>query len=153
MIEKLYKRYSQELVRWCSLMTKDSQLSEEFVQETFLRAMQNNEVLLTLDEKQQRSWLYRTTKNLYTDYLRRSRFETPVDKIFDNTECVSETSDIEWKQLIESLPDIEGLLFTMRYLQGYNSNQIGKMFSMPSGTVRSKLSSARRHLREMLGGK
>lgn len=153
MIEKLYKRYSQELVRWCSLMTKDSQLSEELVQETFLRAMQNNEILSTLDEKQQRSWLYRTTKNLYTDYLRHSRFEAEVEKILENAEYASETDNIEWQQLIDLLPDIEGLLFTMRYLQGYNSNQIGKMFSMPSGTVRSKLSSARRHLREMLGGK
>ena len=64
-----------------------------------------------------------------------------------------ELKDLEWQQLLSTLPDEEELLFTMRYLQGYNSKQLGELFGMPSGTVRSKLSSARKHLREAIGGK
>lgn len=60
--------------------------------------------------------------------------------------------NIEWEDLLNSLPDMEGVLFAMRYLQGYNSTQIGEIFSMPPGTVRSKLSSARKHLQEAIGG-
>ena len=57
---------------------------------------------------------------------------------------------VEWELLLNSLPDLEGVLFTMRYLLGYNSKQIGELFQLPPGTVRSKLSLARKHLREAL---
>jgi len=60
---------------------------------------------------------------------------------------------VEWKEILAELPGVEGVIFTLRYLEGYNSNQIGKMLSLPPGTVRFKLSSARQHLKKTLGGK
>jgi RNA polymerase sigma-70 factor (ECF subfamily) len=37
-------------------------------------------------------------------------------------------------------------------LEGYNSKQIGDILLLSPGTVRSKLSSARQHLKRILGG-
>ena len=153
MIEELYEKYHSELVRWCQGMTGSQQTAEELVQEAFLRAMLNEELLDMLDEKQRRSWLYRTVKNLHVDRLRHMAKETIADEISEVQKQSEEMTAIEWENLLTSLPDMEGVLFTMRYLQGYNSKQIGEMFAMPSGTVRSKLSSARKHLQNALGGK
>lgn len=152
MIEKLYKAYFSELIKWCSLMTRDHHLAEELVHEAFLRAMLNEPVLTTLDDKQKRSWLYRTVKNLYIDHIRHSSFETLLEVIPESTYDSEDIKEFEWQTLIDALPDIEGVLFVMRYLQGYNSTQLSEFFSMPSGTIRSKLSSARKHLKEMIGG-
>ena len=54
------------------------------------------------------------------------------------------------EQLLEQLPEQEGVLFAMRYFQGYNSRELGQMFGLPEGTVRSKLLLARKHLRKLL---
>ncbi|MBP3603034.1 MAG: RNA polymerase sigma factor [Lachnospiraceae bacterium] len=153
MIEELYEKYHLELVRWCQGMTGSQQTAEELVQEAFLRAMLNEELLGLLAEKQRRSWLYRTLRNLHIDQLRHTSKETIVDEHPESRKESEEMTAIEWEDLLNSLPDMEGVLFTMRYLQGYNSKQIGEIFAIPPGTVRSKLSSARKHLQDALGGK
>lgn len=153
MIEELYEKYHMELLRWCQGMTENLQTAEELVQEAFLRAMLHTEMLETLDENQCRAWLYRTIKNLYVDRIRHTSRETIVDEFLENAKTPEEIAAIEWKSLLNSLPDMEGALFTLRYLEGYNSKQIGEIFSLPPGTVRSKLSSARKHLQEAIGGK
>lgn len=153
MIEELYTSYHNELVKWCQTMTDSHELAEELVQEAYLRAMLHQDMLEMLQEKQRRAWLYRTVKNLYIDNIRHRSFEDVVEDVPENVEEPQEFTEFEWIKLLESLPDIEGVLFSLRYLQGYNSNQLGRMFNLPSGTVRSKLSSARNHLRQSIGGK
>ena len=54
--------------------------------------------------------------------------------------------------LLDSLPGQEGVLFALRYLDGYTSAELGKLFGLPPGTVRSKLSLARKHLKDALKG-
>lgn len=150
MIEELYEKYHQMLVEWCEKMTGNLRTAEELVQEAFLRAMLNEELLSTLGENQQRAWLYRTVKNIYIDRIRHTHRESVVERFPEVQKEQEEMITVEWELLLNSLPDMEGLLFTMRYLMGYNSKQIGEMFQIPPGTVRSKLSLARKHLRDAL---
>lgn len=152
MIEGLYEKYHPELLRWCQSMTGNPQTAEELVQEAFLRAMLHEDILRMLDGKQCRSWLYRTIKNLYVDQIRHTSRETIVEELPEEQKRPEEMEKLEWESLLSSLPDMEGVMFSMRYLQGYNSRQIGEIFSMPPGTVRFKLSSARKHLKEAIGG-
>lgn len=153
MIEELYQAYYKELLRWCHNMTGSLSLAEEVVQEGFLRALVNEETFAGLLEEQRRAWLYRTIKNLYVDRVRHRARETVVETVPEKMTEQIELKELEWQLLLNTLPNDEKLLFTMRYLQGYNSKQLGQLFQMPPGTVRSKLSSARKHLREAIGGK
>lgn len=134
-------------------MTGNVSLAEEVVQEGFLRALLNEEILTGLLEEQRRAWLYRTIKNIYVDRIRHTARETVVEIMPEKMIEPVELKELEWQQLLNILPEDEQLLFTMRYLQGYNSKQLGEIFQMPPGTVRSKLSSARKHLKEAIGGK
>ncbi len=152
MIEELYNKYHQELLGWCHSMTGNLHTAEELVQEAFLRAMLHEDILAALQEQQRRSWLYRTIKNLYVDRIRHGSKETIVEEFPQQQKYSEEIARLEWDQLLETLPDLEGVIFSLRYLEGYNSNQIGEILSIPSGTVRFKLSSARQHLKESLGG-
>lgn len=110
------------------------------------------DILTTLQEHQRRSWLYRTIKNLYVDRIRHGNRETIVEEFTQRQQYSEEIGRLEWEQLLETLPDQEGVIFSLRYLEGYNSTQIGKILSIPPGTVRFKLSLARQHLKEALGG-
>ena len=152
-VEKLYETYRQELVRWCRSMTGDLQTAEALVQEAFLRALLHGALLSELGESQQRAWLYRTVKNLFVDRVRRGRRETTVERISEGLEAAKEPEEIyqmELVELLESLPEPEGLLLVLRYFQGYNSKQIGELLNLPAGTVRAKLCEARNHLRRAI---
>ena len=152
MIEELYKKYYQELSNWCHSMTGNRYTAEELVHEAFLRAMLHKDTLSILKEEQSRSWLYRTVKNLYVDRCRHGKKEIIADEFQQPQIDSGELVRLEWEQLLETLPDQEGVIFSLRYLEGYNSRQIGEILSLPPGTVRSKLSSVRQHLKRILGG-
>lgn len=152
MIEKLYLLCQKELLGWCSSMTHDRALAEDLVQEAFLRALNHAELLQNLNDGQQKAWMYRTIKNLYVDKVRHNRYETLSAFLPEEGIESDDFSDIDDSQLMNILPDDEKLYFTMRYLQGYNSAEIGKIFCIPPGTVRAKLYSAKRRLREALKG-
>lgn len=149
-VEQLYEIYFQELVNWCETMAGSLQTAEELVQEAFFKALQNEEILCKLTQAQARSWLYRTTKNLFIDQVRHRGKETIVEIMPEPIQEQKEIQEFEWEEVLNRLPDAEGVLFTLRYIEGYNSKQIGQLFSMPEGTVRSKLSLARKHLRQAL---
>ncbi len=151
-VELLYKKYYKELVHWIQSMSKNLQLAEEIVQDAFLKALDNEDLISTLGEKQCRAWMYRTAKNIFIDKTRRQNFETTINEFYESEEVSQELSDKEWEIMLNDLPDTEGVLFYMRYVEGYTSAQLGKIFCMPSGTVRYKLSQARKHLKKLLGG-
>ncbi|HEY4544596.1 MAG TPA: sigma-70 family RNA polymerase sigma factor, partial [Tissierellaceae bacterium] len=49
-------------------------------------------------------------------------------------------------QLCQQLPEEEKDIFYMRYIEGYNSTELGEIFNMSASTVRSRLSSARKKI-------
>lgn len=150
MIEELYETFYQELLRWAVFYSGNCETAEELIQETFLRAMQHIHTLEELSLKQKRAWLYRTAKNLYIDQTRHQRFETVTELVPESMQEQAEMTILEWDGILSALPQEEGMLFVMRYLEGYNARELGELFSIPAGTVRWKLSSARKHIRELL---
>ncbi len=152
MLEQFYQSCQGELTGWCRKMTQDPVLAEDLVQEAFVRAVEHREVLETLSEPQRKAWIYRTVKNLYFDRIRHMRYEMVSETLPESGEEIWEYDQIGWEQLLNSLPGNEGVLFTLRYLKGYNSREIGAYLDMPAGTVRAQLASARKHLRTALKG-
>lgn len=106
MIEELYEKYYQELTGWCRSMTGNLHIAEELVQEAFLRAMLHEDVFASLQEHQLRSWLYRTVKNLYVDRIRHENKETIVEEFPLQQTYSEEITNLEWEQLLETLPDL-----------------------------------------------
>lgn len=150
-IEELYETYRRELLLFGCSMTGSMERAEELLQETFLRALQHEHTLSGLGAAQQRAWLYRTAKNVFLDQKRRSRYEAAdEEELQERGQEPEELRLIEWKELLGSLPEDEGLFFAMRYLDGYRSGEIAQVCSVPAGTVRWKLSLARKHIRDAL---
>lgn len=150
MIDELYDSLYQELTGWCTAMAGSRTQAEDLVQEAFLRAMLNTGLLQELDAGKRRAWMYRTVKNLYIDRKRREAFETMVEQMPEEGVEDAEYAQVDDAQLLAVLTPEERMLFTLRYLEGYNSAELGKIFGLPSGTVRSRLSDARSRLRQSL---
>lgn len=153
MIDELYDSLYKELTGWCTAMTGNKTLAEDLVQEAFLRALINAKLLEELDFCRRRAWMYRTVKNLYIDRKRREAFETMTEEMPRGGYEDANYTQIDDEQLLNILTQEERMLFTLRYLEGYNATELGKLFGLPSGTVRSRLSSARRRLRKSLKDK
>lgn len=75
MTGELYHLYYEEMVHWAVSMTKNLSSAEDLVQETFLRAMKNEQLFKGMEFYQCRSWLYRTARNLYVDWVRHATHE------------------------------------------------------------------------------
>ena len=132
MIEDLYEKYRAELIRWCRRMTQNESAAEDLVQEG-------------MDLAQGRAWLYRTVRNLFVDRFRRERREAVMAELPEEARY-TDYGELENAQLLSGLPEEERILFTMRYLEGYNSRELGELFGIPPATVRMRLASARKHL-------
>lgn len=150
MTEELYRQYREELVNWCTAMARSRNLAEDLVQEAFLRALTNEELIQGLLPEQQKAWLYRTIRNLYIDRLRKTAWETALTELSDEPPFWEAYDEADVREMLHTLPEDERTLFVMRYWQGYSSAELGKLFGLPAGTVRYKLSSARKRLKNKL---
>lgn len=144
MIDKLYKDYYNQILWYClNLSSSNPSMAEDIVQETFLRALENAHILSNLAESQSVSWLYKTAKNIFIDKVRRLANEP---KIQEPLFTEDDLNKVLINQLCASLPDNERTLFWMRYMEGYTSTELGKIFNLSPSTVRSRLSSARKQM-------
>lgn len=148
-VQDLYAKHYKELTAYCRTMTRSA--AEDLVQETFLRAFSHWEDVADLSATQARAWLYKTARNLFIDQARKLARETPEEEeILALASFEEDLSQAAVAQLIARLPDAERSLFVMRYFEGYNARELGELFALPPATVRSRLASAKRRLREWI---
>ena len=151
MWEDLYEDHYKELVAYGTRMSGSKELAEDFVQETFVRALMNTEVIEELSPSKQRAWLFRTFKNLLFDRYRRvvleNKFEQNRQSGYFEDQRIRE---IENAILLQSLNPQDQTIFQLRYFDGYSAEEISQMMNLPPGTIRSKLSRGRKYLKRNL---
>ncbi len=146
-VEELYSRLRAPLLRYCAGLTRERAAAEDLTQETFLRALANLETLEPLAPEQRQAWLYKTARNLFFDERRRYSRLTPPEEGAPEPEWDDDLSAVAVGALLETLPETERALFSLRTFAGYDSRELGELFSLPPSTVRARLASARRRLR------
>lgn len=151
-IETLYGDFYGELLRHCLIMTGgDMAGAEDLCQEAYMRALRHLDEFEDLGSGQQKAWLRKVARNCWIDSIRkRSRESYPGEEALELASFEEDFTKDEVGQLVNSLPTEERALFAMRYLEGYNATELGEIFGLPPGTVRSRLSSARKRLQKML---
>ena len=113
------------------------------MQETFLRALQHEDQMDTMEGASCRAWLYRTAKNVQIDRIRHVQAEPEPE------EMELAEDDLTRAEVLEICGKLdEGVrrLFWLRYFEGYNASELGRMFRMKPSTVRAKLMGARKTL-------
>ncbi len=150
-INDLYGAFYKEMLTYCTALTKNRSTAEDLVQDAYVRAMTHWGDLYKLERSQCRAWLYKTARNLFIDQTRRQARETPAEE--EQLALASFEEDLSQAavaQLVGRLPEDERAIFSLRYFEGYNSKELGEIFSLPPATIRSRLASAKRRLREWL---
>lgn len=144
MIEQLYISYREELLKYCVSLSKSYAQAEDIMQETFLRALGNADIIEKLELPQQRAWLYRTARNLFIDKVRREKrisYEEAEERFFEE-----DYTGVIVEQMCVCLTDEEKAIFFLRHMEGYNATELGEMFGMTASAIRAKLATIRKKL-------
>jgi RNA polymerase sigma-70 factor (ECF subfamily) len=135
---------------WCH----DSQQADDLVQETLARALAKVDSLR--DESRLQVWLTQILANLRRDLYRRTQPETGLDTetlpAADDPEHAADRSQliIRTRRAIEMLNDDQRQVLTLVDLAEFSYADTATILNVPVGTVMSRLSRARRRMRELL---
>jgi RNA polymerase sigma-70 factor (ECF subfamily) len=128
--------------------------AEDLTQQTFLTAHQR---LTQLREPARaRAWLLAVVRSCFLKSLRRKRpapaqnFDFNMDEVADRAPAVSHVDRDELYAALGELPDDFRLILLMFYFEELSYYEIAQELQLPIGTVMSRLSRAKRHLRNKL---
>lgn len=160
-LAQVYDAYSTGIYRYAYRQLGQADLAEECTAETFHR-------LLGALEKGKgpqsnlRAYLYRVAHNWITDYFRnpnQASTEIPPDLEDPNTEKPERTSERRdlaemLREALAELTDNQRQVIVLRYLEGWNANDIAVVIEKPVGAVKALqhrgLAALRRNLPEDL---
>jgi RNA polymerase sigma-70 factor (ECF subfamily) len=129
-------------------------LAEDLVQETARKALEAIPALK--DERNARAWLFRILLNAIRDHLRWKRLRTEVETGDDAadlsavSECIAIATAEDVRRALSSLtPEMRALAILID-IEEFTIAEAAAILQIPPGTVASRLSRARRELRELL---
>jgi RNA polymerase sigma-70 factor (ECF subfamily) len=166
-------RHGDALYRFAMMRLRDEALAEEFVQETFLAALQSHEKFS--GQSSERTWLVAILKHKIFDHYRRTSRERPADelaempdddlRLFDERRYfIHETGPSDWRAdpgasleraefwdvlecCLGELPPRIAAAFSLRELDELESDEICKVLGITTTNLWVMLHRARAHLR------
>jgi RNA polymerase sigma-70 factor (ECF subfamily) len=160
-LEALIRRYQAYVFRLCCLVMRNEQDAEDMTQETFLRACRALPRYQSREGSSFEAWLYRIAVNCCRSRMRRKWYQMlpwpePAPQIMAEPDEQPErrVEQNEWRaeilDAIDSLGDKHRMVVVLRYYAGMSNEEIAEALGLPSGTVRSRLFTARERLRQVL---
>ncbi|MEX0908603.1 MAG: sigma-70 family RNA polymerase sigma factor [Gemmatimonadaceae bacterium] len=154
-VDRLFRTYNAQLVRYLTRRLGDSDLAEEVAQETFVRAMRQDEIV------NERAWLFAVATNLLRDAARRQERERKhLTLLAAESRVSSEDADVEAELSVErlrqsaaarralgALGDRDRSALLMKE-EGLSYPEIAEALALSAGSVGTTVARARRRLVE-----
>lgn len=153
---EIYKRYHQDLYRFCLAMVGSPHDAHDTLQNTMVK------VLRSLPGEQReihlRPWLYRIARNESLETLRKRRDSAELEQHQPAVGGVTETAEARERLRtllgdLEQLPERQRAALVMRELSGLDFDQIGAAFGTSAAVARQTLYEARLGLRQLEAGR
>lgn len=138
-IEILYHKYNKDIFRYIYSITKDKNLSEDILQETFLRAI--NSINSFKGDSTIKTWLFSIARYSLYDYYRKNKIELSIEEILEIPKLKDESREsynlLKYiiKEFLETQDKTKQCIFNMR-IEGYSYNEIGEKLGLNSGSTR-----------------
>jgi len=147
---QIYNRHVKTVYRVCFMFMKNQSDTEDMVQNTFLRLMQDKTVFQS--EEHEKAWLIRTATNLCKDHFKHWWSKTVgMDHVNDtavNQEFVADSN----LEMVLALPPKYKTPIYLYYYEGYSTVEIARILKKKESTVRSWLHKGRNLLRMEMEG-
>ncbi|WP_409253955.1 RNA polymerase sigma factor [Bacillus sp. SCS-153A] len=160
--EHLYKQYRKLVYHIALRITRDSSLSEDIVQETFLKAYRKIDTLI--DIQKAGGWLSSIATRTSIDFVRKEiragevlidPYNKELDCLLSSTrEDVERTVDVtllkeELVTEIRQLPLAQQEVFLLRVHYGMNEEEIAEKLDLKRSTVKTRFFRARQKLKNV----
>lgn len=154
----LYDNYSAALNGVIFRMTQDQELSEDILQETFVKIW-NNFSYYDPSKGKLFTWMINLTRNLSIDTLRSKGYkkqqkissdENSVSYVKDERAGVAQFDSIGVRKQLEQLSPEQRRIIDMAYFEGFTQDEIAKETGIPLGTVKTRMRAAIILLRKLL---
>jgi len=147
-----YNQWAQPLFRFIFFKSKDQQLSQDIVQDAFIKYWDKIE---TISQGKEKSYLFTTAKNLFLNTLEHKKVvrrhqESNVNKNEVSTPHYDlEVSEFKLKleNAIANLPDKQREVFLLHRIEGYKYKEISLMLELSQKAVEKRMSQALKELR------
>lgn len=157
MIDQYIRQYGKWLFGLCMTLCGDPYEAEDLYQETWLKVVRN---ISRYDPAREfEPWLTKICVNTYRNTLRRIA-RSPVLNFRDTREKdtmmqsvpAPEKKDYEpLYEAVRNLPEKMRLTVVLFYFEDMDIRSAAEVLGVPPGTVKSRLSKARKLLKEVLG--
>ena len=134
----------QKLFRTAKGILGNESLALDAVSEAVFRAFKG--IRRLREPKYAETWFTRILLNTANDIFRRQKNEIVTDNVPEGA-YYDDHSEIEFAQLIESLPSELRKIISLKYYSGYTLAEISVILKIPEGTVKSRLNRALNLLR------
>lgn len=137
----------------------DAELARDLLQETFLRVWRRLSEIAPLSPDRQRAWIFTVARNLAIDSYRTGTARQAAEAALHQQAATQPTAVAGPHQHAEfgerlaqldaaigRLPEEQRMILSMATAGGLTSRQIGEALGEPAGTVRYRLSQARKQL-------
>ena len=162
-IEVMVQRYQNYVFRLCYLIMRNEQDAEDLTQDTFIRACRALPRFEIREGISFEAWLYRIAVNCCRSRMRRKWYQVvPWQRLGFGERIAAAPEDRPERVVlrgeqreqvltaISKLGEKHRLVIILRYYADLSNEEIASVLSIPSGTVRSRLHTARQRLRELL---
>ncbi|KQR95253.1 RNA polymerase subunit sigma [Chryseobacterium sp. Leaf180] len=135
----------------------DADLAQDTLQETFIKAYQNFHQFK--NDSQLYTWLYRIATNEALQQINKLKRMQKTDEdadyhlqnlVADNAEKTSDEIQILLQKAIQSLPEKQKLVFTMRYYDDLPYEEISKIVDMSVGTLKTNYHYAKQKVEDFI---
>lgn len=157
----LFERYQAPLVRFCGNFTKDSEVAEEWAQETFIRLKEKAHTFQP--GAALKPWLYKVARNVCLESLRKRKEIRWSDSVFaakamllidsgpaPSTLASNAEFSAKAREMLGQLSEEQRTVFLLKYVEDLSRQEIAEVMDVPENTVKSRLYYAMNALRGKL---
>jgi len=146
-LEILVSRWQKRLWRYAYNLTGDTEAAWDITQDSWLGIIKGLRKLH--DPANFKAWAYRITTNKSIDWIRKSKAEKQISIEELQDHQLEAKHDTGVKELLEKLNIRKQVVLSLYYFEQLSVPEISVALKIPKGTVKSRLHSARKELKEL----
>jgi RNA polymerase sigma-70 factor (sigma-E family) len=150
LLDRLYREHAPGAMRFALMLTGDRALSEDLVQEAFVRVAAKLDLLR--DQSAFGAYLTRAVANLAKSHFRHQEVAKRHTRTVDASRLVVAPVDVETNDellvALRRLPMQQRSALVLRYYDDLSHEEIARLLGCPVGTVKSQLSRGLARLRK-----
>jgi RNA polymerase sigma-70 factor (ECF subfamily) len=146
-MEELVNRWQKKLWKHAYRLTEDSQASWDVTQQSWLGIIKGLRKLH--DPANFKAWAYKITTNKAINWIKKNKKvkKLSLDDIQDQEQTIKK--DIGIRELLLKLDIKKQAVLCLYYFEQLTVSEISMALKIPKGTVKSRLSNARKELKEL----